>query len=187
MSQKNSIMAMLALFLCIVATATYSVVQSNQQPRIAYVRSAELVNQYQGMTDARQQFQLTTSRWEANVDTLEMDYKRTINSYEQAYARLTSNERNEHVEMIRHQEQNLARYSESIQNRSAEEEEKLLIGVLNQVNAFVEQYASTQGYDLVLGTTLSGSILYGTDAIDITDEVLQALNQQYNGSHEQAQ
>ena len=110
---------MLGLFLCIAATAVFSVVQSQQTMRVAYVRSADLVNQYQGMVDARQRYQLTTSRWEANVDTLELDYKRSINSYEQAYASLTGQQRNEQVARIRHQEENLARYTESLNARSA--------------------------------------------------------------------
>ena len=79
------------------------------------------------------------------------------------------------------------RYHYWLRVSSAEEEEKLLKGVLNQVNAFVEEYAAEEGFDLVLGTTLSGSILYGTTGIDITEQVLQAMNQQYSGYDEQVQ
>jgi outer membrane protein len=43
----------------------------------------------------------------------------------------------------------------------------------------VEEYGKENGYDLILGTTTSGNILYGTEKKDITEQVLNALNNAY--------
>jgi outer membrane protein len=53
-------------------------------------------------------------------------------------------------------------------------------GVLNQVNSFIEEYSKNKGYDLVIGTTTSGNLLYAREYMDITDEVLKALNENYH-------
>ena len=55
----------------------------------------------------------------------------------------------------------------------------MMEGVLNQVNSFVQDYGRKKGYDVIFGTTLSGNILYGKEVIDITNEVVEGLNQTY--------
>lgn len=47
------------------------------------------------------------------------------------------------------------------------------------INQLIEQYSVENGYDLILGTTDDGSILYGAEAVDITDDLLQYINQGY--------
>ena len=53
--------------------------------------------------------------------------------------------------------------------------------MLAQVNAFVERYAKEHAYDVVLGTTDAGSLMYGGSELDITQEVLTALNEDHEG------
>ena len=50
---------------------------------------------------------------------------------------------------------------------------------MSQINSFVKQYAEQEGYDIILGTTQSGSLLYANNALDITEEIVEALNQYY--------
>ena len=55
-------------------------------------------------------------------------------------------------------------------------------GVLSQINSLAQQYGKEHGFDLILSTTQSGSILYGDDAIDLTKDLLATLNRNYNPS-----
>ncbi|MBI4646903.1 MAG: OmpH family outer membrane protein [Bacteroidia bacterium] len=84
-------------------------------------------------------------------------------------------------QVLTDQKNDIIKYTQTINNNAKEEENKMLEGVLNQINSFSEEYGKTNGYDLVFGTTLSGSILYGCPARDITDEILEALNNRYKG------
>jgi hypothetical protein len=42
--------------------------------------------------------------------------------------------------------------------------------VLDQINAFVEAYGEEEGYDMIVGTTQSGNLLYVCPALEITEE-----------------
>jgi outer membrane protein len=63
-------------------------------------------------------------------------------------------------------------------------EEKVLQGegqmqidtLVKQVKAFVKDYGKTNGYTFILGSNDAGSVLYGTEASDITETVIEALN-----------
>lgn len=149
--------------------------------KIAYVRSSELVNGYLGMKEARNTYELKLQLWQANVDTLKLDYQRALNKYNNELTNLSIEEKKLRVSYLQKQESNLIQYSEIIKQKAKQEDEKMTQGVLNQVNSFVQEYAVQHGYDIVLGTTLSGSILYGIETIDITDELLKALNKVYKG------
>lgn len=137
------------------------------KPSIAYVRSEILVNEFAGMKEAREAYQKKQQQWQANLDTLQAEYQRKEKA---------------DVAMVELQAtaQDLQRYVAAVEQLSQEEDQKMTQSVLEQINVFVEQYGKDHGYDLILGTTTSGSILYGNQGIDITEELLEALNKYYN-------
>ena len=151
---------------------------------IVYVRSAELVNNYSGMVEARERFQSDRNEKQANIDAQAETLKHDLEAYDKERPDLSEAERNTRELEFDQRHRDLKRYAQEIGEQTGEQEDEMLEGVLNQINAFVEDYAQKQGYDLVLGTTRSGSILYGIDAMDITDEVLEAMNAHYTGSDE---
>lgn len=160
----------------------FALYKSMNVPRIAYVRSGDLVYGYEGMKEARTAYELKTTQWQANIDTLQSDFQRAVNAYNLEYSKLSTKERSERETLLRQQEDNLSLYSKNIQEQAHKDDTKMTEGVLNQVNSFVEEYAKERGYDIVIGTTQSGNLLYGTNYMDITDELLKALNENYKSS-----
>jgi Skp family chaperone for outer membrane proteins len=47
-----------------------------RESRLAYVRSEVLVNEFDGMKEARQSFQRKQGEWQQQLDTLRADYQR---------------------------------------------------------------------------------------------------------------
>ncbi|HTF81307.1 MAG TPA: OmpH family outer membrane protein, partial [Cytophagales bacterium] len=77
---------------------------------------------------------------------------------------------------------NLDKYSEVVEGKISEEDQKLTQGVVNQVNTFITEYGKKNGYSIIYGTNLSGNIIYGADAYDLTNEILTELNNQYKSA-----
>jgi len=157
----------------------FCVYKTMKIPTVKYVRSADLIYGFDGMKEAHLQQQKTSDDMKSRLDTLQLDFQRTVNQYNSDYPKLSKQERVEREKLLSLQQDNLRNYSQKIQENIKQQDEKLTQGVLNQVNAFVEEYSKKKGYDIVLGTTSSGNILYATDNMDITQEVTQALNEQY--------
>ena len=154
---------------------------SQSSPKIAYVRSHDLVYGYAGMKETQNQFQSKAEQWQANIDTLQSDYSRSLSKFMEESSKLELVEKKKYEDLLKGQQNNLVQYSKAISEKAQDEENQMLEGVLNQVNSFVQDYGKEHGYDMIFGTTLSGSVLYGQDAIDITDEVLAELNKTYKG------
>lgn len=53
--------------------------------------------------------------------------------------------------------------------------------IWKQINEYVEQFGSTSGYDLILGIKGEGNVMYGTQELNVTEEVLNYINRKYAG------
>lgn len=149
------------------------------EKKIAYVRSTELVYGFRGMQEAREQYEQKSRMYQANMDTLQRDYQLAFAKFSSESSGLSVQDRQMREKALMAQQESAMQYARSLESKMKEEDQKMTEGVLNQINSFVEEYGRSKGYEIILGTTISGSILYGDEAIDITDEVLKAINKNY--------
>ncbi len=166
------------LILCI-GISTIALFQPFTQKRIAFVRSGEIIYKYTGMKDAQQAFEEKVKIWQSNIDTLHSDFRYAVDEFSMTSSSLPVAEQHRRQEHIRKQEEELLQYRQAIEVKSQEEEKTMTQGVLNQINSFITEYGKEHSYDVILGTTMSGSVLYGDDALDITEDVLRELNRTY--------
>lgn len=149
--------------------------------KVRYVRSQHLLYEFEGMKEAQAKFGNRDSGRRARVDTLKKDLREGYQVYMKELPSLDESDRSQWENRLASQENNLIKFAGMVEQDSKADEEEILGTVLEQVNDFVYDYAVSQGYDVVLGTTSEGSILYGNPELDITDEILLALNKQYRG------
>jgi len=150
-------------------------------PKIAYVKTGLLVEKYKGMADATKELEKKMEKWQSNVDTLEMNYQKSVDSYNMKFSKLGAKERQELKQMIDRQEQAISDYVQNIERQAREENLKLTKGVLAQLNTYIKKYSEMEGYDMIYGITTEGNILYGTETLDITEQILIGANNEYSG------
>jgi outer membrane protein len=149
--------------------------------KIVYVRSYELIEKYQGTVEARAEFEKRKTKMLSNVDSLRLDFERSRNAYIQVSRKLSSESREQQEAVLGQQQNQLVQYQQAIDQKIQEEDSKMMQEVLNQVNSLIEEHAIREGYDIILGTTMSGNVLFGDKSLDITDAVLLELNNRYKG------
>lgn len=180
--EEGTLKTLGVVIVCVaLAFSLYAVYKVQRSPRIAYVRNAVFAEQYAGMQDARKLLEQKLKEWEGNVDTLEARYMRSLDQYNKSYASLSNTEREELKESVERQEYELQQYIAAIEKKAVEENQRKLQGLTDQVNIFIKKYAEREGYDLILGVSGNGNIVYGAEAIDLTDQILEALNREYSG------
>jgi len=153
----------------------------NTGEEIVYIDNGKLLNGYQGMLDARKDFEQKSLAWKANIDTLAMDVTVAIKNYEKDSQEMGKKERKLSQELIKSKQQQYQQYQQAIQQQSAQEDAQMTEQVLTKVNAFLASYGQDKNYRIIMGANSSGNIIYAQDGLDITEEVLNALNKQYVG------
>jgi outer membrane protein len=151
--------------------------QSEQS--MVYVDAQKLVVGYKGMQAARKEFEAKAAVWKANLDTLRGEVETRIKEYEAKKARLSLSEQQLTEELIQSKQDQYLNYQQAIQEKVQKEDQELTKKVLDKVNEYIKRYGKEKGYKIILAATQYGNIVYAHEGIDITDEVMKGLNNEY--------
>lgn len=147
--------------------------------KVAYVNSTEVLNAYKGMADLRKEMQAAEKIETAKMDTLVNEFKTSLSEYDQSKASMTTNEVKLKEELLNLKRQQIAGYQQSVQEKLRAKEVQLNSSLVADINSFIDAYASKRGYDLIIGATNMGNVVYANDALDISEEVTKELNNRY--------
>ncbi len=153
--------------------------QMFRNDKIMYVDTNVLMGKYQGMIDARAEFEKKAATWQSNVDTLFKNFQNELKNYEKERSRMTAKEKDLKEELLRNKQAQINQYREGMGKKYREEEGKMTQSVLNMVNDYVKEFGKRKGYKYILGANGSGSLVYTQEKYDVTDELLKGLNEEY--------
>ena len=149
---------------------------ANRPPKLAYVENAKVLESYKVMQDARAQYKQQAEAWQANLDTLKHTVQQELDAYNQVKATLPFTERRSREEQLAQRQQQYFSYKKAISDKAVVEEAHLTQEVVRKADTFMRQYGEEHGYDIVFAATEVGTIVYGKQGTDITQEVIKALN-----------
>lgn len=162
-----------------VVTSILAFSNSLRVPRIGYVKTGEVVSSFQGTKEAQQLLEQMHRQWQANIDTLERQYNYALSQYNSNTSGLSKSEKVKQEDYLLQQGQLKDKYTQGIQIRAQQEQQRLMDSVVGRVNSFIKDYAVAEGYDYIFGTTSDGSLLYGKEADDVTRIIIEVLNKKY--------
>lgn len=176
----QNILSVVTLSLVVVGFATLFWWNS-QQPKIAYVHSNYLFENYLGTIESYKELEAKTKTWGNNLDSLSKTYRATFASYEAKKAAMPKQEQKAAAKQLESQQQQFQQYHQAVEQQKSTEDQKLTQAVIKQMDAYIKAYALEHGYDLLIGAGTSGDLIYGSKAYDVTDEVLEYINKKYKG------
>jgi outer membrane protein len=147
-------------------------------PKIGYVKSPIIIQEYKEMQDAQKKFEEEVKVVQMNSDTLKRRYERLLSME----GSVNNKERKEWLHRLEIAQEEFGKYnhqaSEQIENRKNEMSQNVLM----RINDYIQNYGKENHYKLILGTTSEGSILYGEEGDDLTQVILNKLNEAYQKS-----
>lgn len=147
--------------------------------KVAYVNSTEVLNAYKGMADLRKEMQAAEKMETAKMDTLLNSFKIALSDYDKSKASMTANEVKLKEELLNLKRQQISGYQQSVQEKLRAKDVKLNSALVTDINSFIDAYASQRGYDLIIGATNMGNVVYANETLDISEEVTKELNNRY--------
>ncbi len=155
----------------IIAVAIYL-----QIPKIGYIDSAILMQQYRGAIQASELFNKEKEEWENNIITLETELNELNREFIEKGANWKENTIQEKKKRLEDKQKEYYKYRTAIEEKAAKRENELLQPVFDQLNADIADFAKKHNYDIIWGTLTGGNILYGTKAKDLTERFLDYAN-----------
>ena len=167
-----------SVFLLAALAIGYFLGYDNSQ-RIAVVRSADLIMNNAMIEAEFKQWKNFESEWKSRVLTLEQELEKQIKQLDEDLPGLTDNEQLQRRRQVEAKRQEYISYAKNAQAQSQENESKIMNAVLERINVVAKQYGDEHGFDVILGSNGDGNVLYGKHAVDITDDLLAALDNEF--------
>ena len=175
----NKLIFPTAIVALLISTGSFFYLQSSSSQ--VYVDVNKLLDGYKRTKIVRAQFEEKAKTLNANVDSLLVDWQNELKVYEKERSKMSKKELELKQELLGNKQQQLNNYQQAIQKQIQEEDQKATQTVINDINDYVKDYGKKQGYQIIFGASGSGNIMYAHDSADLTDEVLEGLNAEFEG------
>lgn len=149
-------------------------------PEIVYINSDSLLENYEYFKEIRANLEAKAQKAQDDLQSRSLAFQREIADYQQKAPTMSAAERQSTEERLARKQDELARHqqnaSASFAQDEADENEKLY----TKITQYLKEHAQKNGYKYVLTySTANPSVLYADSSLEITQEVLTALNEAY--------
>lgn len=168
-------------FLGLILLCYFQFIRSSE--KIAYIDSARVINSYQGMVKARAEYQGKVAVWKANIDTLAKEVQEQLQKFQSESPRMSSREKELTKQLVQSKQQQLAEYQRAIGEKANTEDALATKKVIDEINAYIKVYGEEHHFKIILAATEQGSIAFAEKHLDITDKIIEGLNNKYVGSN----
>lgn len=166
-------MKKLVLVLIVLAMA------SCQQQKIGYVDNVKLMDEYQEKIDVESEFKIKAEALTKKRDSISQAFQIEAQAFQIKSQKMSQKKAQEEYTVMQQRGQFIG------QQLQQEDQQLQLVGqtemdsIITKVKEEIKAYGKSKGYTYILGGGDGGSVLYGTDADNLTDEVVKILNDKY--------
>ena len=148
-----------------------------KEDRIAFVDNSVLLQNYKGAKAAREKIEAKRQEWTRNAKVLE-DSINALNKQLMEFGKsMPKEELKRKSTLLDGKQQDYIRYVRATSEKASKMEKDEMQPIFDELNASIKDYAKQKRYTLVFGTVAGGNILFGSDAVDITQDFLSYANQ----------
>lgn len=162
-----------------VALALIMLASCQQSQKIGYVDNSKLINDYQEKKNIESGLNIKIEAFQKRTDSLRKVFQLDVNEAE-IKARSMSQENIQKLSQeLQQQEQILSQRVQFEQQQITQESKALNDSLIKKVKDFVKDYGTKNGYSYILGSNEAGSVLFGKAENDLTQTILDLLNNSY--------
>ena len=140
--------------------------------KFAFINSKVLLEQSPQAIAANTELQQQFGEREQNLRNLAKSIQEMEQTYQTDSAVMSDEQKNKAEENIIQSKRRFQFEQQSLKEDVQAKQRELLQQVQSEVKSVIQAYGESQGYDFIFTDT---SIAFASDAVDITDEILQEL------------
>lgn len=152
--------------------------------RIVYVNTDTLLNNYEYYKDVVKEFDSKRFALENDLAKRTQSFQNEVALFQRrAQAGGMSEEQGKSTQMaLQQKEQDIMQFRDNAAGNLQLEQGKKTDELLTNIQNYLKKYNSGNKFDMVIGYSKGGGVLYAKEDLDITQEVLKGLNEEYKSS-----
>ncbi len=155
------------------------VVSCQQSQKMGFVDNSVLINDYQEKKDIEAKLKTKIAAYEKRRDSLSQVFQLDVKAAEVKARSMSQANLQKLQQEFQQKEQVISQQLQFEQQQIAQESQSKNDSLIKKVRDFVKEYGKTNGYNFILGSNEAGSVMYGTEEVDLTQTILEALNEAY--------
>ena len=150
---------------------------------IVFVNSDSLLENYEYYKNAKKQFEESQGKIKNELKTQGENLQKEIEQYQQQAIGMTDMEKARKEEQLTMKQQQIMARKEELLDKLDADQSKSSEELYNRLNQYLKKYNKGKNYNYVLGFQKGGGILFANDSLNITKDVVEGLNKDYQEEH----
>lgn len=147
--------------------------------KVAYINSDTVLKYYDYFKATKDKLESKGKKLDQDLQSRAQSLQNDISAYQRNVSSMTIGQAKAVEEDLGKKQQNLRMYQQSLEQELVNEQAKINNELYGKVTDYLKQYATERGLEVVLKYDPSSDLLFGTPAIDITQDVIKGLNEAY--------
>ena len=152
---------------------------SCNQEKTAYVDTTKLIQEYKEMKEVEAEFTSKSDRIKGQLDSLAQSFQAEVQAYQENMGSLSTAQRQEKEQELMQKQQTIQQQQQMMGNQLRSESDAVIDSIVNKVKDYVKVYGEENDYTYIFGSNESANIMYAKEGLDITEEILEKLNEGY--------
>jgi len=161
-------------------------VNTNTNSDIVYVNIDTLLNGYDYYNDLKTELIKEQKKLEINLNSKGKSLERKAMEFQQKVEKrlVTNNQAQEMQNQLMREQQNLMQLKEQLSMQLLEKEQQMNKQIFAKINETLKGYNKKGNHKLILSNTYGGNILLAEDNMNITENIMTKLNENYQNEQE---
>ena len=155
------------------------VMASCQQDKIGYVDNVKLMNDYQEKIDVEAKFKTKLETLGKKKDSISQSFQLEAQAFQMKAQKLSQQKAQEEYSIIQQKGQFIGQQLQQEEQQLQAAGQAEMDSIVSKVKKEIKSFGKSNGYTYILGGGDGGSVLYGTDANDLTPQIIKILNDNY--------
>ena len=147
---------------------------------IAYVNSDSLLNNYAFFKDIEVELKQIEQKYTTEYTNRAKGLESEIQTFQQTAGNMTMGQAKAREEELMRKQNNLMQYQQNLSQRLMQEQARFQDSLYTQVREYVKIYGEENDLDVVLTYQKGSGVIYASDSLDITRDVIAGLNKRYD-------
>ncbi|MBS1521593.1 MAG: OmpH family outer membrane protein [Bacteroidetes bacterium] len=163
------------------APATTAPAQSaDNKGGIVYINSDTLLSKYAYYAAIKTKMQTLSQSAQTELAAKGQAFQKKVAAYQKSVNSLNLAQRTATEKRLQKEQQDLQELSQNTAKQLQDEQEAQNSKLYDKLAAYLKTYCKTKGYKIVLTYSKANpAMLYGDDSLDVTNDVLVGLNDEY--------
>lgn len=148
----------------------------NEQ-KTGYVDTSRLLQEYSEMKEVETEFTAKSETLKSELDSVAQIFQAEVREFQENMATMSKAEQEDAQMEFMRKQQMLQQSAQMKSNQLRMESDVVIDSLVTKVKDFVADYGEDNGYTYIFGSNESANIMYAKEGLDITNEVLEQLNE----------